>query len=268
MTTTTVVLGATGKTGSLVVAGVRAAGHRVRAASRSGVVRFDWFDESTWDAVVTGADAAYLLVPEEALLVAPRFVSFAVERGVRRLVTLTGTGVEELGEKDFLDMEVAVRDSGAQWTVLRPGWFNQNFDRGVFRDALLSGDLRLPAGDGRTPFIDVADIAAVAVAALTEDRHHGRTYELTGPRALSFGEAVATIARVSGRALTYTDIPEEDYVAAQQAAGASPDQAKLAGMVLGQVRRGEAEAVSDAVSDVLGRPAVDFADYAAVAWKP
>ncbi|QFU92473.1 NAD(P)H-binding protein [Amycolatopsis sp. YIM 10] len=266
MTTTTLVLGGTGKTGRHVVSGLRAAGHRVRPASRSGEVRFDWADESTWDAAVTGAEAVYLVFPDDDVTGARPFIRFAVEHGVRRLVALSGRGIEEYGLPELLDVEHAVRESGVDWTILRPSWFNQNFDLGQFRDYVLAGDLRVPTGGGREPFIDATDIAAVAVAALTDPRHAGQTYELTGPRSLSFGEAAAEIARASGRKVTFTDVTDDEFLKEQEAAGVPESWAKLLAMVFGRIRRGEHEPVSPDVAAVLGRDPMDFADYATGAW--
>ncbi len=266
MTTTTLVLGGTGKTGRHVVSGLRAAGHQVRAASRSGEVRFDWTDESTWDAAVTGAEAVYLVFPDDDVTGARPFIQFAVEHGVRRLVALSGRGVEEYGLPELVDVEHAVRTSGVDWTILRPSWFNQNFDLGQFRGYVLAGDLRVPTGDGREPFIDATDIAAVAVAALTDPRHIGQTYELTGPRSLSFGDAAAEIAGASGRKVKFTDITDDEFLKEQKAARVPESWARLLAMVFGRIRHGQHAPVSPDVAAVLGRDPMDFADYAVAAW--
>ncbi|WP_311203317.1 hypothetical protein [Streptomyces gossypii] len=79
-------------------------------------------------------------------------------------------------------------------TVLRPRWFSQNFCEDFLRDAVLSGGVRLPTGEGKEAFVDAEDIAAVAVAALTEEGHAGEAYELSGPRLMSFADAVADLA--------------------------------------------------------------------------
>ncbi|MGC7103014.1 NAD(P)H-binding protein [Amycolatopsis lurida] len=229
-------------------------------------MRFDWADESTWDAAVTGADAAYLVFPDDDTTRARPFLRFAVEHGVRRLIALSGRGIEEYGMPELLDVEHAVRESGVDWTILRPSWFNQNFDLGQFRDYVLAGDLRVPTGGGREPFIDATDIAAVAVTALTEPRHAGQTYELTGPQALSFGDAAAEIARASGRKVTFTDVTDDEFLKEQEAAGVPESWAKLLTMVFGRIRRGDHEPVSPDVTAVLGRDPMDFADYATATW--
>jgi uncharacterized protein YbjT (DUF2867 family) len=110
-----------------------------------------------------------------------------------------------MGDERLMAAERTVRRSGADWTILRPDWFNQNFDEGFFRPAVLAGELALPLGDARQVFVDADDIAAVAAAVLTEEGHAGRSYELSGPDALTFAEAIEIISRAvtSARATRY-----------------------------------------------------------------
>ena len=121
--------------------------------------------------------------------------------GTRRLVLLSGRGEEEAERA-----KEALKASGAEWTIVRCSWFMQNFSERYFTEPLAAGELALPVGDVREPFVDAEDIADVAVAALTEDGHAGRLYELTGPRPLTFAEAVAEVGSATGRSLRYTQI--------------------------------------------------------------
>lgn len=130
------------------------------------------------------------MAPHE-LPVDPAFVRYAVEQGVRHIVLLSSRSIEAMGDERLLAAERTVRESGADWTIVRADWFNQNFDEGFFRPAVLAGELALPLAELRQGFVDADDIAAVAAAALTEDGHAGQRHELTGPRALSFAEALA-----------------------------------------------------------------------------
>jgi uncharacterized protein YbjT (DUF2867 family) len=176
------VLGATGKTGRRVVERLEERGLAVRAGSRSGDPRFDWDDASTWAPALDGVRAVYLayypdIAAPGAVEATRSFAERAVESGVRRLVLLSGRG-----EPEAERAEEAVRDTGADLTVLRSTWFMQNFSEDYMLDHVLSGELRLPAGDVPTPFVDIDDLADVAVAALTDDSHIGQVYELTGPR--------------------------------------------------------------------------------------
>lgn len=257
------VLGATGTTGRRVSALLGAQGHLVRAASRRGRLPFDWDDPATWEGVLDGVGAVYVMAPD-GVPVDPAFVELAVERGARRLVLLSSRAIEEMGDQRLLAAERAVRESGAHWTVLRCDWFDQNFDEGVFRDAVRSGQITVPLGGVRQAFVDADDIAAVAVAALTEDGHAGKVYEVTGPRALSFGEVAEVISGVAGYPVRYRGEPEE-FVRVQVAAGLSREEAWGAARAFSALAAlGDAEPSQD-VLRVAGRAPRDFADFAAKA---
>ena len=127
---------------------------------------------------------------------------------------------------------------------------------------VLNGEITLPAGDVPEPFVDVEDIADVAVAALTEDGHAGEVYELTGPRALTFAEAVDEIARASGREIRYTQIPSEAFAAGIAESGAPDDIAWLLDYLFSTVLDGRNTHICDGVQRALGREPTDFAEYA------
>ncbi|MEV4803664.1 NmrA family NAD(P)-binding protein [Nonomuraea sp. NPDC049421] len=253
------VLGATGSTGRRVARVLRDAGHPVRAASRSGETRFDWSDQATWEPAVTGASALYLMAPD-GVPIDPEFVSLAVARGVARVVLLSSGAIEVMRDERLLAAERTVRDCGAAWTILRPSWFDQNFDEGFLRPAIMAGELLLPLGDAAQAFVDAGDIAAVAAAALTEDGHAGRSYEITGPRSLSFGEAVEIIGRETGREMRYRG-GEEDYIAANAFSEESIGAAKA----FAALRALGDQPVSEVVAEVTGRPPKPFETYAAQA---
>ncbi|MFF1710366.1 NAD(P)H-binding protein [Streptomyces sp. NPDC058268] len=261
------VLGATGKTGRRLVPLLRDAGHTVRAASRSGETRFDWNDRSTWAPVLEGVSALYLVGPPEPEPIAD-FVDTAVAAGVRRFVVLSGRGVEvfkDSFEPSMAEAERVVRAADVDWTVIRPNNFSQNFDEDIFATALLEGRLALPVGDVPEPFIDVEDIVEVAAALLTEEGHTGRTYELSGPRALSFPDAVAELAEASGRPMRFEHITPEAYVAELTAADVPADIARALADVLDWLKTGYNAAPVTGVRDVLGREPRDFSVYATAA---
>ncbi|HMG42908.1 MAG TPA: NAD(P)H-binding protein [Acidimicrobiales bacterium] len=258
----TLVLGGTGKTGRRVVERLTRRHLPVRVGSRSAGVPFDWEDSATWGPSLDGVGAVYVsYFPDLAARGAPEvvgaFAEVAVARGVKRLVLLSGRGEEEAQAS-----EKAVADSGADWTVLRASWFAQNFSEGYLLDPLLGGDVALPAGAVGEPFTDADDIAEVAAAVLTEDGHIGQDYELTGPRLLTFAEAVGTIADAAGRPITYTEIPAEDFAAGLAAEQVPADIVELLMYLFTTVLDGRNASVGDGVERVLGRPAKDFADYA------
>jgi uncharacterized protein YbjT (DUF2867 family) len=257
------VLGATGTTGRRVTERLRAAGVEVRAASRHGEVRFDWSDAASWEPAVAEVARMYLMAPHE-LPVDPSFVGRAVEEGVRHIVLLSSGGIEAMGDERLMAAERTVRESGADWTILRPDWFNQNFDEGFFQPAVLAGELALPLGEHRQAFVDAGDIAAVATAALTEDGHAGRSYEVTGPRALSFPEALAIIGRASRRSIRYRG-SADDYRAAQSALGFPDEQVEQEIAAFAALREEGDAQPNSVVRRVTGREPKDFETYAAEA---
>lgn len=246
------VLGATGKTGRRVT---DLLGSAARPASRSASTRFDWSAPDTWEPAVEGTTAVYVVPPENPLLLAD-FARVAVKAGVTRLVLLSMRGAP--GGDPF---ESAVKESGAEWTILRPTWFMQNFDEDMFAAPVQHGELAVPAGQGVHPFIDVADIAEVAVVALTQPGHHGQTYDLSGPEALSFAGMLARIVAVTGNPVLYADIAPEEFAAAMRGLGYPDEIADLVTMLLVRIRTGEEAHLSDGVQRVLGREPRTFDDY-------
>jgi uncharacterized protein YbjT (DUF2867 family) len=194
------------------------------------------------------------------------FVVRAESAGVERLVLLSGRGADTWGDSTFgLDMrdaEDAVRNSVLEWTILRASNFNQNFDEDIFHAPLVDGELALPADDVPEPFVDIEDVADVAAAVLTEPSGHaGRVYELTGPRALTFGGAVELISRTSGTSITYKQISSAEYIAALVEDGVSEDDAHHVAEMFVLMERGLFAATTDGVATVLGRAPRTFEEY-------
>lgn len=261
----TLVLGASGKTGRRVAERLRAQGVPVRSGSRTGEPHFDWDDRTTWAPALDGVAAVYvsyypdLAVPGAAETVGA-LAQQAVAQGARRIVLLSGRG-----EQEALDAEQAVRRAHADATILRSSWFAQNFSESFMLEELLAGEVALPVDGVREPFVDADDIADVAVAALTDDGHAGELYELTGPRLLTFAEAVAEVARASGRRIRFATVPTDAWTAALREQGVPDDVAWLMGYLFTEVLDGRNEHLADGVERALGRPPRDFADFARAA---
>lgn len=256
------VIGGTGKTGRRVTERLQARGLPVRIGSRTNTPPFDWEDRATWAPALRGTAAAYVsFFPDLAVPGAPEAIDAlaaeALAAGTRRLVLLSGRGEEEAQRA-----EQVLQESGAEWTILRCSWFCQNFSETFFRDALLDGELALPAGDVPEPFVDVDDVAEVAVAALTQVGHAGKLYELTGPRPLSFAGAVAEIGRACGRDLRYVPVSAEDFAAALAEQQVPGDVVALLGYLFGEVLDGRNAWVADGVQRALGRRPRDFGHFA------
>lgn len=255
------VLGGTGKTGRRVAQGLQARGLGVRIGSRAAVPGFDWDDARTWPAALEGVDAVYIAYhPDLAAPGAPAaiqaFTDLAVRSGVTRLVLLSGRG-----EPEAQRCEDIVRRSGVDWTLIRASWFCQNFSEGYLLDPILSGVVALPVGAVGEPFVDAADIAGIAVAALAEDGHAGQLYEVTGPRLWTFADAITEIARATGRRIDFVEVPMEDYIAALQQEPLPPGFADLIRYLFTEVLDGRNASVADGVQRALGRPARGFSDY-------
>jgi uncharacterized protein YbjT (DUF2867 family) len=257
----TLVLGATGKTGRRITQRLEAAGLAVRRGSRDANPPFDWEDRSTWDAVIDGVHAVYMsfqpdLAVPGALETIQAFTDLAVKSGVRKLVLLSGRG-----EIEAQQAERIVQNSGIDWTILRASWFCQNFSEAHFLEPILQGELALPVGNIAEPFVDAEDIAECAVAALTQPGHTSQLYELTGPRALTFADAVTEIARSTRRNIEFVAVPADAY---RQALEQEQLPAELIDLVLylfTTVLDGRNTPVTDGVQRALGRPARDFSDY-------
>ncbi|WP_049579330.1 NAD(P)H-binding protein [Streptomyces sp. SBT349] len=259
---TTLVLAGTGKTGRRVVAGLVARDVPVRVGSRRAEPPFDWQDDTTWEPALRGMDAAYVaFYPDAAFRGAARtvgaFADLAVACGVRRLVLLADRGAAEAER-----CEQAVRDSGAEWTVVRAGFITQNFSEAFLVELVRAGVVALPAGDVAEPFTDAEDIADVVIAALTGNGHAGRIHDVTGPRLLTFADAVGEIARATRRDMRYLPVTPERFVSSLTGRGVPAEYAaQLAGLMV-EVFDGRRADVTDTVERVLGRPPRDFTEYA------
>ncbi|WP_374945534.1 NAD(P)H-binding protein [Agreia sp.] len=259
------VLGATGKTGRRVLARLRMLGAPVRAASRSSEAAFDWADSTGWDAALDGIATVYIVPPDVPGPVYD-FVARAEAAGVTHLVLLSGRGADQWGDTDFgagmLSAEDAVRGSQLGWTVVRSSNFSQNFDEELFHEPLVAGELALPAGAMPEPFIDLEDVADVMAEILTEPSRHSRqTYELSGPRALTFAEATELISRASGLFMTYRRVSADDYAVALVNAGLSEVDARSNAAMFVMMDRGIIADPTDDVAAVLGRAPRTFEEY-------
>ena len=265
---TILVTGATGKVGRHVVDQLLRDGRRVRALTRdpakadlpaaAEVVAGDLTAPETLAPALQGASAMHLIAFGDErytpLANAAEVVELATRAGVRRITVLTGTD-------DELAVARAVEESGVEWTHLRPAEFMAN---ALFWEPSIrtEGVVRAPFAHHPHAMVDEADVAAVAVSALREDGHSGRTYQLTGPAALSRADAVRTIGEAIGRELRFVELTEEQGREQLRAAG-FPDDVVQAVIDYGRNPPPEAYTVVPTVEQVTGRPARTFAAWAA-----
>lgn len=253
------VLGSTGKTGSRIAARLQA--HNIRLGSRNAPIPFYWEDSHTWAPVLQKIDAVYIsFQPDLAIPGADHtitaFSKLAVNMGVQKLVLLSGRG-----EPEAKRCEQAVIQSGADWTIVRASWFMQNFTESYMAGPIQAGYVALPVGDAGEPFIDADDIADVVVAALTEPTHAKQIYEVTGPALLTFRQAVAAIAKATGRTIHYETIAITEYTTQLALHGVPPAITDLLSYLFTAVLDGRNASVTDGVERALGRKPTDFSTF-------
>lgn len=256
------VIGGTGKTGRKVVAGLEKNNQNVRMGTRSNDPSFDWNDPTSWPGALAGMEKVYIVFyPDLAVPGAyeaiQELMAEAKKAGVRKAVLLSGKG-----EVEAERCEQVVATSGLDYTLVRASWFNQNFSESFLLEPILAGHVALPMPQARIPFVDTSDIAEVVVQALLDDAHNGKTYELTGPKAMTFEEAVQQIAAATGRTINYQSVSLDTYNDLMKAAGLPADYVWLIDYLFREVLgKPENQAITNDIELVLGRKATDFADF-------
>jgi uncharacterized protein YbjT (DUF2867 family) len=266
------VLGANGTIGTALVAKLLAKGEAVKAASRTGRavagaegVVFSYLETSTHAAAFDGVDRAFVMLPtghvnsREMLL---PVIEAAAARRVK-VVLQTAFGVDADDAIPYRQVELALEKSGIPYVILRPNWFTDNFHT-FWKAGLDQGRISLPAGEGKTSFVTVEDIADCAAAVLGGNAFDGRAFNLTGPEALSYAEAAQILTEVLGRPVVYEPSGDEAFIALLVAAGLPADYAAFLAMIFHPVREGWTAAVSDAVPLLTGHPARSVRDYALI----
>lgn len=264
----TLVIGATGTVGSAIVRQLAGQKQPVRAATRRpeayeaphahvDAVAFEYTNASTYAPALEGAERIFMLAPPDMQAyghLVP-FLDAAADAGVKQVVLMTAMGVEHAPpEVPLRQAELHLQELDVAATIVRPGWFMQNFLtywRGMIES---DGIMRLPAGNAATSFVDARDIAAVSVAALTEAGHAGHAYTVTGPEALTYHEAAEVLSEAWSRDIRYEPVSDETAFALFTSAGLDADYAEMLVGLFQGVRAGQAAAVSPDVEQVTGRP--------------
>lgn len=263
MTNNILVIGGTGKTGRKVAQGLRQQGQYVRIGSRQESPAFDWQKPQGWPTALANMDKVYIsyypdLAVPGAYEAIQQLTKVAKEVGVKKLVLLSGKG-----EVEAERCEQVVANSGLDFTLVRASWFNQNFTESFLLQPVLAGYVALPMAEAKIPFVDTTDIAEVAIQALLDDRYHGKTLTVTGPTALTFAEAINTIAQASGRNIQFQPVSLDEYHGMLQSAGLPADYVWLIDYLFREVLGNPAnQAISQDVEQVLGRKAISFQDFA------
>jgi uncharacterized protein YbjT (DUF2867 family) len=270
------VFGATGQTGSEVVRHLAAKGVPTRALVRNRhkatvldglgveIALAELAQPDSLEVALRGAERAYFTTSGDATRLSPNFYAAAQRAGVRHIVRTSGSfmvrearGIrfDEWHHQAELDLE----GSGLAWTHLRPSYFMQNL---ILQGR--SGVLALPFADRPVNLVDVRDIAAVAVAALTGAGHAGQVYEVTGPQALTFYEIAASLSAVTGRAFTYTPVSAAEFEAILRQWGLAERVARDLAREYGAIGDGHPafSIPRDSVPRLTSRPARSVEDFA------
>jgi uncharacterized protein YbjT (DUF2867 family) len=270
----TLVLGATGKTGSRVAKRLLSRGLPVRTAARSGAdAHFDWDDPQTYAPALHGVQRVYLIGPVMRTDFAGQVSAFldqAEAAGARHVTYLSAYGTDSAPPGTAMrsvELDLLARP-GLTHAILRPAWFMQNFSETFLKPA--DGTIVVPAGDGAEAFVDADDIASAASATLADPAAHaGAQYALTGPEALTIAEAAKIIGDVSGEAVRYIDPDRGEWVAAAVAGGIPAEYGAVLRILTETVASGHGSRPNSDVEKATGAVPVSFADFArrtAAAW--
>lgn len=272
------VTGGKGKTGRRLVDRLQGAGHSPRVATRSpavpGDVRFDWGDPGSLKDAFAGIRSVYLVAPggaEDVLAAMQPGIDYALAAGVERFVLLSASSLDEGGPM-MGAVHRYLRQRAPHWVVLRPTWFMQNFSEQQHLPTIRAEQTIYSAtGQGRVPFIDAGDIAAVAAVALTDHEISSGEHILTGPRALSYDEVARILSQATGIAIRHQVLTEAQMVERFQAFGLEATYARTLAAMDGAIGHGQEDRTTDAVLRLTGRPPMDFKTFAhanCLLWRP
>lgn len=271
------VTGASGNVGRELVQLLRQQGRRVRATLRptngarqaddAGVehVPFDFGDRTTYAEALRNVRRVFLLRPPAVTDIPTYidpFIAAAKDAGVAQIVFLSLLGAERIPFVPHRKIEASLRASGMTYTFLRPSFFMQNLST-THRNEIRRGRIVVPAGLGRTGFIDAKDVAAVAAKALTEPGHENKAYALTGREALDYGQVAALFTEILGRPVAYTHPGLLEFVRWSQARRTEWPYLLVMAAIYTTARLGLAAAITEELEPLIGRPATTMREFIA-----
>lgn len=275
------VTGASGNVGRAVAAALRQAGQPVVAATANALaataadqptVYLDFGRPETYPAAFAGVRRLFLMRPP-AIADVQRYlfpvIDYAAQAGVEQVVFLSVMGVNPL--VPHYRVEQKLKRSGLAYTLLRPSFFMQNLDTTHQAEIRDRAEIAVPAGAGRTSFIDVRDIGAAAARVLTEPGHVGQAYTLTGSEALTYAQVAAVFSRTLGRIIRYANPSPWAFARARRAQGTSADMVRVMAALYLTVRLGLGARVTPELERLVGRPPITLEQYVrdyADAWQP
>ena len=271
------VTGATGNVGAEVVRLLRQGNHQVRAADRTPNAadrRFGNGVEQVWlefgapesySPAFAGVERMFLIRPP-AISDVKRFLFPAIdaarEAGIQQIVFLSLIGVERNRVVPHYKVEQYLLGSGVPYTFLRPSFFMQNLNTTHRAEIKEQNEIFVPAGLGKTSFIDVRDIAAVAALTLTEPGHTNRAYALTGSEALDYYQVAAVLSEVLGRPIIYRKPSLLRFIRRQHAGGTPWPFVLVMSGIYTTARLGLAARLTDETARLLRRAPITLRRYA------
>ncbi len=270
----TLVTGSTGTVGGLVADALLRRGHAVRAAIRPGHDRgrgatdsrvdFDFANPSTFEQALADVSRVFLMRPPQmssAKQMRP-FIDAMAARGIEQVAFLS---VQGAGSNPFVPhhgIEHYLKRSGLQWTFLRPSFFMQNLSTTHRADICERDEVFVPAGRGKTNFIDAADVAEAAAVVLSTPNHLGTAYELTGSEALTYAEVAEALSQACGREITYPNPSVREFNARMKASGCDDEFISVMGSIYLIARLGMAAGTTVELPTLIGRPPTTMHEWA------
>lgn len=268
------VTGATGNVGAEVVAQLRSRGVAVKAAIlpdhdravHPGVAaaEFDFENQSTFGPALQGVERVFLMRPphmSDTRAFQP-FVDAMRGAGVKHVLFLS---VQGAGQNPFVPhhgIETLLKKSGLAWTFLRPSFFMQNLSTTHAEDIRVRGEIYVPAGTGRTNFIDAADVAEAAAVCLTTPGHEEKAYEITGSEALSYAEVASILSSACGRPIAYPKPSARQFTAHMRATGHTDEFIRVMSSIYAIAKFGMASGTTSTFERLVGRKPATLAEWA------
>jgi uncharacterized protein YbjT (DUF2867 family) len=271
------IIGSTGQVGREVVNETMKAGHQPVAAVRDlakgrsllgeqvALVHFDYADPGTFAAALSGMEGLFFIAPPGATDAVPveALLDAAKSAGIRQVVFHSGRTTGDLPGTPLNQIEKLLPRYGLNYSILRPGWFMQNFRSWAGTAIQSEGRIVLPAGEAATAFVDVRDIGAAVARIFGSEGHAGKTYELTSGEALTHHEVAAILSEETGQEIVYQAVSEEEFILWALARGWKREAAEHTAWLYSFVRSGKEAVVSEDLESILGRKPGSFRAFAA-----
>ncbi len=268
------VTGATGTIGAEVLYLLKTSDQVVRAGIRQptvaqlaeNAIAFDITQPASFGPALAGVERMFLMRPPAVTNVAETLfplIDAAKASGVHQIVFLSLLGAEKLSFVPHRKVEIYLQHSGIDYTFLRASFFMQNLQTAHGAEIRQRREILVPAGNGKTSFVDGNDIAAVAVRALTEDGHRNQAYDLTGSEALDYPTVAALLSLELGYPIVYRHPSLRSFLSYQRSRGVTAGQALVMAAIYTTARFGMAARVTNDVARLLGRPPQSLQGYLA-----